>query len=62
MFYIYICTHIIFNYTYKFFDWEAHVVKHISQEKITGNHKEQISQVKDFSAFLYMEDARIWGH
>ena len=42
-----------FNYTYEFFGWEAHIIKHISSEKITGNLKEQISHVNDFSAFLY---------
>ena len=45
-----------------FFGWKIHVVKHTSWYKITANHKEQISQVNYFSAFLYMEDARIWGH
>ena len=51
--YIYILTYIVFNYTYEFFGLKAYVIKHISPEKITGNHKEQISHVNDFSAFLY---------
>ena len=39
---------------YEFFGWEVHVVKHISWYKITANHKELISQINNFSAFLCM--------
>ena len=38
-----------------FLSWEIHIVKHTSCQKITANYKEQVSQVNNFSAFLYME-------
>ena len=40
-----------------FFGWEIHV----KYKKITTNHKEQVSQVNDFSTFVCMEDATNWG-
>lgn len=38
-----------------FLSWEIHIVKHTSCQKITANYKEQVSQVNNFSAFLYIE-------
>ena len=43
-------------YIYTFFGCEIHVVKH---KKITAIHKEQISQVNDFSAFLCMHKSGV---
>lgn len=34
--------------------WEIHVIKDMSWSKITAIHKEHISQVNDYNAFLCM--------
>ena len=36
-----------------------HVVEH---QKMTANHKKQISQINDFSAFLCMRRFKVWAH
>lgn len=38
-----------------FLSWEIHILKRTSWQKITANYKEQVSQVNNLSAFLYME-------